>query len=119
MKSDVKAMKLSELRKCDGCGGQLINNGTIQFFAVDVHSAIVNQDALNTLLSLTQMYRGSVGLAAVMSPHGEDVAAELPPVRLLLCFECYCKPQSLASLTESRVNVIEEAERKKEAQPVG
>lgn len=108
-------MKLSELRVCDCCGGKLVRDGSIQFFTVNVGSEIIDHRALNQVASMLQLYHGNVALAEVMAPESE-VTKAIPPTKLLVCFECFCKPQILASLIETRNDREEESRRTTETE---
>lgn len=107
-------MKLSELRACDGCGGSLLARGSIQFFTVSVGSELVDGQALHGLQTLLHQFHGNVAIAEAMAPES-DITKPVPPTKLLLCFDCLCTPQVLASLTEARVDREEKAERAAES----
>ena len=96
-------MKLSELRPCDNCGGQI----SPVFNLVTCDIGAVNPVEARTNLGLTQMFGGALGLAEVMSPTPDCVklASDKPETaplrrRLFLCMECWCKPICLGEVLE-------------------
>jgi hypothetical protein len=97
-------VKLSELRPCDGCGGALIGDNSIQFYVVTLDTALVLAPPVNRVLGLAQMFGGSLALAEVMSDEQSPIKLlsenGANPDKALLCFACYCKPIHLASLAE-------------------
>lgn len=94
-------MKLSELRPCDNCGGIVAP----QFYIVQTSLAIINPQAANATLGLTQMFGGHLALAEAMSPDAEAVkiAGEFNKelwTELRVCAKCYMQPLNLAEIAE-------------------
>ena len=96
-------MKLSELRPCDNCGGIIAP----QFYVVRTSLAIIDAQAANATLGLTQMFNGALGLAEAMSPMPDAVkiAGEFDKslwVEDFLCRDCFMtKGINLAQLGEA------------------
>jgi len=104
-------MKLSELRKCDHCGGVLAPQGL--FYVVRVSLAMVRPAAVNQVAGLMQLWGDSSDwgllLAETMAPDGADavtVAGDKEPslmAEFLVCQTCFTmKPVDLALMQERR-----------------
>ena len=95
-------MKASELRPCDNCGGPLVPAP----YRVRISQGMFNARATNTVMGLTQHFRGHLGLAEVFAPEPEVLLffEDKEPAlctELLLCQECVTmKDLSLALLME-------------------
>ena len=103
-------MKLSQLRKCDVCGGVLAPQG--MFYVVRMSLVFVDRTAAQQTIGLVTMFGGgpmALGIAEAMSPQPEvvKVAGDEQPelmTELLVCQECYLmKPIVLAQVAESAV----------------
>ena len=97
-------LKLSEIRPCDFCGGQL--RGGV-FRSLIVGYGAVNPQKANQVLGLTQMFQGHIGLAEMFAPHAEEVITitdreEFPELSTLLfvCTECFSRPLEVAIALE-------------------
>lgn len=94
-------MKLSNLRPCDNCGGKIAP----LFYVVRTSIAVINPDAANETLGLTQMFRGSLSLAEAFSSKpdavkiGGDENKELMS-EIFLCQNCYFGDVNVAVLVE-------------------
>ena len=106
-------MKLSELRKCDSCGGVLAPQGN--FYLVRLSLAIVDQSAVQQTLGLAMMFandKRALGIAEALSPRPEAVTVagdESPELmtELLVCPECYMlKPLRLAEMAEKMADRV-------------
>ena len=93
------ALKLSELRPCDACGGPIAS----VFRHVTVQIAIVKPQEARAQLGLAQMLGGSLALAEVMGPSPQPVTVEDElAVTLFLCSTCYAGETCLGLLCEKR-----------------
>ncbi len=83
-------MKLSELRPCDNCGGQIAP----MFYLVRISHAMIDAKVANEVLGLTQMFQGHLHLAEVMGARPDDavmILGEKDPdmwTELILCQNC-------------------------------
>lgn len=101
-------MKLNELRPCDCCRGPLRVQGIGSFYVVRTSIAIWNARAINQTLGLAQALGGGdagLTLAHAMGPNPDVamIAGDEEPsmmTEILICFNCWIKPISLAELSE-------------------
>lgn len=98
-------MKLTNLRPCDNCGGEI----SPHFYIVRTSLAFISQKATNQVLGLNQMFGGdALGLAEVMAPDAEavkiagDEDSKLMN-EIFLCQICYMDDVNLALLVEKIV----------------
>ncbi len=100
-------MKLSEVRKCDVCGGALMTNG--MFYVVRTSLAFVSHKAAQQTMGLYTIFGGgssALGIAEAMSPDPDviKVAGDEDKKLMseaLICQECYLtKPICLAQTSE-------------------
>lgn len=77
-------MKLSELRPCDACGGEL----PPVFATIKAARYLVAPQAVNQVMSLRQMFGGNLLLAEAMSPV-DSVTDRLDEKELVLCQSCF------------------------------
>lgn len=95
-------MKLSEIRPCDACGGEIVP----VFYVLRLSMALFKPQAVNTTMGLAQMFHGNITLAEVMSSQPEAVTVlgdENPDLmtELLICQECLLgKPLDMALLLD-------------------
>ena len=97
-------MKLSEIRPCDECGGQIAPI----FYVVRSSIAMFDSKATNQTLGLMQYFGGGtagLALAEVMGGRSEVVKIggyedERLWTEIILCQECYMKKVNLALLAE-------------------
>jgi hypothetical protein len=96
-------MKLSELRPCDNCGGQV----QPFFYVLRYSIALFKPTATRQTLGLMQMFNGALALAEAMSPEPEVVTVAMDDpeskalmVELRLCQECFMSPICLAEIGE-------------------
>lgn len=103
-------MKLSQLRPCDQCGGQIAP----MFYVVRVSMAVITQGA-NQTLGLAQYFGGNLALAETLSPEPSPVMLmgeedqELW-TELLICQNCYTEELNLVVLAERRNAAASEGE---------
>lgn len=112
-------IKLSEIRPCDNCGGQIVPLCRV----VDVRMCLLNTRNANSVLGMMQMagWHGSAGLAIAeaMAP-GADAAFEVldeepATTRLFICSTCWLKELDLVVLVEAEHERQEKNEAKNEA----
>ena len=95
-------MKLSEIRPCDNCGGNL----QPIFYLVDTTLAILDHQAINQVIGMTHYMQGHLQLAEMFSPKPDvvTIAGDKDPnlrTRLFLCQDCYMmQGVNLAKLSE-------------------
>lgn len=99
-------MKLSEIRPCDNCGGQIVPI----FYVVRTSIAVFNADATNQNLGLMRMLRDSLPLAEAFSsePDAIKIGGEEDKqlwVDIILCQDCYVSDVNLALLAEKIANI--------------
>ena len=105
-------MELSELRKCDGCDGPIVQQGSVTFYQVEVDTAVINPRAVNQVVVTAQDLGGSVTLAEIFST-GDAIRflseEGAPKVKILLCQSCFLRSphRSIAMLVEQRTAVEE------------
>jgi hypothetical protein len=87
---DLAKMKPDELHPCSKCDGLLTGKEgrDIQFYVVDVGTAVLDRQAIRDREGLAMILGGSAALAEVFAPTS-TVATIVPGKRLLLCFDCY------------------------------
>lgn len=105
-------MKLSELRPCDRCHGQVAPF----FYVLRISQAFIIPEHANTVLGMTQMFGGSgagLTIAETMAPRAEDavkILAEEPEgewTDIRLCQSCALdKEISLGALMEARCDAL-------------
>lgn len=103
-------MKLSQLRPCDKCGGSI--NPT--FYVVRSSQAMILANHANTVMGLSQMFRGNLALAEAMAPQPEVVVVlgdedKNLQNEIILCQRCYAFGD-IAGLVEKRIAAAEENE---------
>ncbi len=118
-------MKLSELRPCDNCGGQILSSERRFFFVVRVSQAMADEKAMRSTGGLLQMFGGitnpgALAVAEVFSPDDEVVRVlsdEMPEAQteLILCMGCLGKDLNLMVLVDHRQ--LEEAKEEVPVQP--
>jgi DNA topoisomerase IB len=101
--------KLTDLRPCDNCNGQL--TGGI-FYVLRFSLALVRERAVNEFMGMHQFFggRASVALIENFAPSAANavvVAMDDPEYDVLaneivICNGCYMKPIVLAELAEKR-----------------
>lgn len=83
-------MKLTELRPCDKCGGQL----TPTWYVIRLSQCMLDAKATNETLGLSQMFGGNIALAEVMGSCAEEAVIilgdRMPSMwtELLVCQSC-------------------------------
>ncbi len=110
-------MKLSDLRKCDSCGGEIGMN----FYVYRVSHAFVNPHAVREFMGLGLMLGGSSDLAEAFSSHGDRavvVAGDEDPTlrrQLIICQNCNMSglKKSVGRMCEDRV-ALEQEEKKED-----
>lgn len=117
-------MKLSDLRRCDGCHGPLLKPGMATWHVVRVSQAMLDPKAVGRTMGLAQFFGegdakrpGAFALAEVFSDRSEDAWMILGDkdkalwTELFLCFDCYALGRRpLASVAEQRSEEEAEAE---------
>ena len=86
-----QTMKPDELHPCSKCDGLLTGEegrNILQFYVVDVATAVLDVQALRERHGLSMILGGSEALAEVFAPSA-SIATIVPGKRLLLCFDCY------------------------------
>lgn len=102
VKIETSGIKLSEIRPCDFCGGQIAPI----FRILDIKMAVFNGRNVNSVLGTARILGGSLGLAEVMAP-GADSPVEVCEDhelndRLFACQMCMCHPLDVARALEKR-----------------
>jgi hypothetical protein len=101
------AIKVSELRPCDHCGGPIAP----MFYVVRLSLALIDHRAVNEFMGMHQFFGGRAPVALVenFAPSAADavlVAGDKEPSLMTecwICQDCYLgTPLNLARLTESR-----------------
>lgn len=92
----MKERELREIATCSGCGRGLAHAGNPDFYVIEARQMIFDAGALTRRHGLDLMI-GNPRIAQVFSPD-EDLAHELPPVRLGFCQPCALKPTSVMEL---------------------
>lgn len=90
-------MKLSELKPCACCNGPLCLPGIGTWYVLRVCQAMVNPQAANEVLGMTQMYGGfhALGIAEAMAPRPDEAVMilgdEEPKLleEIHVCFNCW------------------------------
>jgi|ERR1051325_4054951 hypothetical protein len=103
------AIKVSELRPCDACGGPIAP----MFYVLRISLALINPEAVNEFVGMHRFFQGRASAALVenFAPRSVDavtVAGDQAPelmTELWLCQDCYLmKPIDLAQLSEQRAH---------------
>lgn len=77
-------MKLSELKPCEDCGGKIAPI----FAVVKARRLLIDHDAANRVLALSQMFGRNLLLAETMGDVNE-VTVQLDDREIVLCQDCF------------------------------
>jgi len=109
-------MKLTDLRPCAGCGGQINKGGNPVFYVVRASQAVLNPGAISRAMGGVQMVGGHFGIADALGMTGGDEIAKIVGdepdgkwTELQFCQDCYLSGDfSMADATENHKEKMEE-----------
>lgn len=85
----TKGIDIKDLKACNKCG----KTHQVQFYVLDIDTAVVDHRTINQVLGLTQYFEGYSALAAMFAPSTRGAVlmseeTEMEKTRVILCIDC-------------------------------